>query len=137
MVLLRHGEKLYNGVKQLVAENLETLAKERIIPVFPTGMVKDGPQLSQESEILLKALKSVWDDHTSNMTRLGQILQYMVRDDILTRAYILTKAVGPRSHQIRERAPDVGRRTRPLLAPHPPLPDQGSSRQRGPKRNPI
>ncbi|KAL1732356.1 Cullin [Schizophyllum commune] len=79
MVLLRHGEKLYNGVKQLVAENLETLAKERIIPVFPTGMVKDGPQLSQESEILLKALKSVWDDHTSNMTRLGQILQYMDR----------------------------------------------------------
>jgi cullin 3 len=78
MVLYKEGDKLYNGMKALVAENLDKLAKEDIIPVFPTGASSDAMEKSQEAETLLKALKRVWDDHTSNMIKLGQILKYMV-----------------------------------------------------------
>ncbi|KAJ7227159.1 Cullin-domain-containing protein [Mycena pura] len=78
MVLHKHGEMLYNGVNQLVVENLQHLADSHIIPAFPSGASDETVQ-SQEAEMLLKALRHIWDDHTSNMVRLGQILKYMDR----------------------------------------------------------
>src|ERR1700721_674043 len=35
MVLYKHGAMLYDGVCALIVEHLETLARERIVPVFP------------------------------------------------------------------------------------------------------
>lgn len=81
LVLYKNGDILYRGMKKIVAENLDRLAKEKIISAFPTTGSGDPMQRSQENELLLKALKSVWDDHTSNMAKLGQILKYMVRRD--------------------------------------------------------
>lgn len=77
MVLNRHGEMLYRGVKQLVVENLESMAKERIIEVFPSGTTDVAVQ-SREDSVLLAEVKNVWEEHNSNMVRLGQILRYMV-----------------------------------------------------------
>ncbi|KAG6879880.1 pre-tRNA nuclear export protein [Termitomyces sp. T32_za158] len=77
MVLHKEGKMLYEGVKKLVAENLDQLAKEKITPVFPTGSNDDPMHQSQESDVFLKALRSIWDDHTRNMGKLGQILKYM------------------------------------------------------------
>ena len=75
MVLHKGGELLYKGVVGLVAENLDKLAKEQISPVFPSG----GSDIqSQEGEMLLKALRSVWDGHLGDMVKLSQILKYMV-----------------------------------------------------------
>ncbi|KAF5377370.1 hypothetical protein D9757_008038 [Collybiopsis confluens] len=80
LVLYKSGDILYRGMKQLVAENLDKLAVEQIQSAFPaTAQGGDPMQRSQENELLLKALKNVWDDHTSNMTKLGQILKYMDR----------------------------------------------------------
>lgn len=78
MVLYKQGEMLYKGVTELVIENLNKLAQVHIIPTFPTG-TKDAAVRSSEDELLLKALRNVWDDHTRSMVRLGQILKYMVR----------------------------------------------------------
>jgi cullin 3 len=78
MVLHKNGEMLYKGVNELVAENLDKLAKDEVIPVFPTGGNDDPMHESQKGEMLLKALRSIWDDHMGNMTKLGQILKYMV-----------------------------------------------------------
>jgi cullin 3 len=79
MVLYKKGDQLYDGVNQLVAESLDKLASEEVIPVFPsTG--SDILQQSQEGEILLKALRSIWDDHLGNMLKLSQILKYMVSE---------------------------------------------------------
>ncbi|PPQ69073.1 hypothetical protein CVT26_003548 [Gymnopilus dilepis] len=78
MVLYKSGDQLYNGVKQLVIENLEFLANTIIIPAF-TSATSDPAMQNTEEELLLKALRRVWDDHTSNMHRLGQILKYMDR----------------------------------------------------------
>lgn len=71
---------LYKGVTNLVTENLNKLAEVQIIPTFPTG-TKDALIQSSEDELLLKALKNVWDDHSTSMVRLGQILKYMVRSE--------------------------------------------------------
>ncbi|KAF8638268.1 hypothetical protein AX17_002290 [Amanita inopinata Kibby_2008] len=79
MVLYRHGDTLYNGLKNLVIENLSNLANEQIIPMFPSGGTYDSMQQSQEAELLCKAVASVHEDHCSNMVKLGQILKYMDR----------------------------------------------------------
>ncbi|KAI8980202.1 Cullin-domain-containing protein [Trametes punicea] len=79
MVLYKNGDKLYRGSTQLIAENLEKLAKEFIIPAFPAGVTDDPVQKSQEGEMLLKALKKVWDDHTSSLSKLRDVLKYMDR----------------------------------------------------------
>ncbi|EIW57578.1 Cullin-domain-containing protein [Trametes versicolor FP-101664 SS1] len=79
MVLYKNGDRLYKGASQLVAENLDKLAKEYIIPAFPTGVTNDPVQRSQEGEMLLKSLKKVWDDHTSSLSKLRDVLKYMDR----------------------------------------------------------
>ncbi|PSR75595.1 hypothetical protein PHLCEN_2v9075 [Hermanssonia centrifuga] len=79
MVLHKHGEQLYKGTCQLIAENLEKLAKQDIIPAFPSGGGGDLFQSSQEGEMLLKALRKVWDDHTSSLSKLRDVLKYMDR----------------------------------------------------------
>ncbi|KAJ3759276.1 Cullin, partial [Lentinula raphanica] len=78
LVLSNNGELLYRGMKRIVADNLQKLAKEQIITAFPTTSIADPTQRSQENELLMKALRNVWDDHTSNMTKLGQLLKYMI-----------------------------------------------------------
>lgn len=79
MVLHKSGEMLYKGTCQLIVENLDKLAKQEILPTFPTGSQEDAFQLSQEGETLLKALKKVWDDHISGLSKLRDVLKYMDR----------------------------------------------------------
>jgi len=78
MVLHRNGEMLYDGVCNLVAENLAELAKDEVFPAFPTGRSDDRMQQTQEGEMLLKALRRIWDDHIGSMSKLRDILKYMV-----------------------------------------------------------
>ncbi|KAJ3573649.1 hypothetical protein NP233_g2313 [Leucocoprinus birnbaumii] len=75
MVLNRQGNTLYNGLKDLVREHLKELADANIFPAFPVS----EEQQTHEGEMLLKALRKVWDDHTSSMIKIGQILKYMDR----------------------------------------------------------
>ncbi|KAF8501525.1 Cullin-domain-containing protein [Russula emetica] len=70
---------LYNGVRDLVIENLNRLAEETILPAFPSGLEQDPMQQSQEGERLLKAVHKVWSDHTDCMDKLSHILKYMDR----------------------------------------------------------
>jgi cullin 3 len=77
-VISKHGDIVYNGVNQLVAENLDLLAKMEVAPAFPTGGSDDPMHQTQEGERLLKAIKKVWDDHKGNMMKLSQVLRYMV-----------------------------------------------------------
>lgn len=78
LVLLKSGELLYKGTCELISANLEKLAKQDIIPAFPSG-TGDPIQRSQEGEMLLKALRKVWDDHVSSLSKLRDVLKYMVR----------------------------------------------------------
>jgi cullin 3 len=106
------GDKLYAGVRKLIAEHLDDLAQKDIVPTFPRSGVmtsnatlsssakphsqKDGAvqevgttsgptgpnvqsiEMVLEGERFLKALKALWEDHVSSMSKLRQILRYMV-----------------------------------------------------------
>ncbi|EKM58373.1 uncharacterized protein PHACADRAFT_252641 [Phanerochaete carnosa HHB-10118-sp] len=78
MVLMKNGERLYDGTCELIVSNLEKLAKQDIEPAFPSG-TGDPIQRSQEGEVLLKAVRKVWDDHTSSLSKLRDVLKYMDR----------------------------------------------------------
>ncbi|KAL0954954.1 hypothetical protein HGRIS_003887 [Hohenbuehelia grisea] len=79
LVLWKSGALLYKGVMELVVANLAKLAHEDVTPSFPTGAASDPVHQSHEAEMLLKALRRIWDDHTGNMTKLSQLLSYMDR----------------------------------------------------------
>lgn len=78
LVLYRAGDTLYKGACKLIAENLDKLAEQDIKSVFPSGSSDNAIQQSQESELLLKAVRKVWDDFTTSLLRLRDILRYMV-----------------------------------------------------------
>ena len=126
MVLHKNGERLYKGTTQLIADNLDKLANQFIIPAFPTNVSNDPLQKSQEGEMLLKSVKKVWDDHTSSLSKLRDVLRYMVRGlrDLLSRTSAEHLApAGPRLHQERERARDLGRRPERVHQTYRPCPN--------------
>jgi cullin 3 len=79
---------LYSGVKKLIAEHLAKLAEDKIVPTFPRSNVSSGAgklgggaeavERGVEGDRFLKALKSVWEDHTGSMRKLRDVLRYMV-----------------------------------------------------------
>ncbi|KAL7424536.1 hypothetical protein Q5752_000220 [Cryptotrichosporon argae] len=87
MVLFKHGDTLYSGVKALIAEHLEHLAATQIVPTFPRssgthgagklGSGADAVERVMEGDRFLKAVKGVWEDHTGSMRKLQDILKYM------------------------------------------------------------
>lgn len=98
MVLHKDGARLYEGITNLVSEHLKHEAVSRIQPAFPSSATgaatsdsanaQAGPSnhpdsmqqqaSAQEGEKFLAALKSVWDDHTACMSKLKDLLKYMV-----------------------------------------------------------
>lgn len=79
MVLYKQGDMLYNGVNKLVADNIDRLAEREVKPAFPATVTGgDSTQRSQEVERFLKALRSSWDDHIDGMSKLRDLLKYMV-----------------------------------------------------------
>jgi cullin 3 len=79
MVLTKNGPMLYNGVVDLVVQNLDRLSAEFIIPVFPSSLDKEPAERAHDNARLLKALTHVWEDHADSMEKIGSILKYMVR----------------------------------------------------------
>jgi hypothetical protein len=79
MVSSKQGRTLYEGTKALIVENLDKLAKAHIVATFPVGAVDDAVKVGTQGEQLLKAFRTVWDDHTSSMSKIRDILKYMVR----------------------------------------------------------
>lgn len=68
---------LYDGVVQLIAAHLARLTNEIIEPTFGTGNTADPFTRGQEGEMLVKAVRTVWDKHNSSMRKLGDIVKYM------------------------------------------------------------
>ncbi|KAF8309915.1 Cullin-domain-containing protein [Clavulina sp. PMI_390] len=81
MVSTKQGKTLYEGTKSLIVANLEKLAQKFIVPTFPMGSNAEGDAMQDatQGEQLLKAFRHVWDDHTSSMSKLKDILKYMDR----------------------------------------------------------
>lgn len=106
LVLHKQGKQLYDGVKDLITQNIVKLREGEVCPAFPRAPTAttssagasglaikglgaredaawDAASRSQEAERFLKALRSSWDDHVSSMSKLRDILKYMVRSLVL------------------------------------------------------
>ncbi|KAI9014744.1 Cullin [Gaertneriomyces semiglobifer] len=74
MVLHKQGEKLYNGVKEVISSLLVDMTRDTITPAFPQPLPGGG--LTGGSEFL-KSLRDTWQDHTTCMRMIRDILRYM------------------------------------------------------------
>ena len=69
---------LYNGVINLVIENLDRLTKEIIFPNLPSGPELDPMKRRCEDEKVLEAVYNAWSDHTDSMKRVIQVVDPLV-----------------------------------------------------------
>ncbi|XP_038222532.1 cullin-3-A [Zerene cesonia] len=65
MVLHKHGERLYTGLKEVVTHHLETKVREDVLHSLHNGF--------------LQTLNSAWTDHQTSMVMIRDILMYMDR----------------------------------------------------------
>lgn len=65
MVLHKHGERLYMGLKEVVSTHLETKVRTEV--------------LSSLQNNFLQTLNSAWNDHQTSMVMIRDILMYMDR----------------------------------------------------------
>lgn len=63
MILLKHGERLYNGMRETVSAHLETKVREDV--------------LSALNNNFLQTLDECWRDHQTSMVMIRDILMYM------------------------------------------------------------
>ena len=105
------GDQLYTGVKQLVAEHLDSLAEDRIVPAFPrssgthgAGKLGGGAEAverAMEGDRFLKSVKGVWEDHTGSMRKLKDVLRYMVSRHTEPSLTFRTRCTPPRRAYLR------------------------------------
>ncbi|KAI8086346.1 Cullin [Halteromyces radiatus] len=88
LTLHQHGERLYEGVKGVIADYLETVAEQSIVPAFVitagTAAGNGGSALNvidgsraDAGASFLKTVKLVWDDYTTAMTMIQYTLHYL------------------------------------------------------------
>uniref|UniRef100_A0A1Q3G3C5 Putative cullin n=1 Tax=Culex tarsalis TaxID=7177 RepID=A0A1Q3G3C5_CULTA len=65
MVLHKHGERLYTGLKDVVTQHLETKVREEVLRSFNSNF--------------LQTLNQAWNDHQTSMVMIRDILMYMDR----------------------------------------------------------
>lgn len=65
MVLHKHGERLYTGLKEVVTQHLETKVREDVLRSLHNNF--------------LQTLNQAWNDHQTSMVMIRDILMYMDR----------------------------------------------------------
>ncbi|KAG8228590.1 hypothetical protein J437_LFUL009295 [Ladona fulva] len=65
MVLHKHGERLYTGLKEVVTQHLETKVREEVLKSLHNNF--------------LQTLNTAWNDHQTSMVMIRDILMYMDR----------------------------------------------------------
>jgi cullin 3 len=65
MVLHKHGEKLYNGLREVVTLHLETKVRTDVLDSLHNNF--------------LQTLNAAWQDHQTSMVMIRDILMYMDR----------------------------------------------------------
>ncbi|KAI9357043.1 Cullin [Zopfochytrium polystomum] len=96
MVIHKHGDKLYNGVEGAIRDHLNGVTRSIIVPAFPIRKSASSSSASSSSSSnklgvtaevgalvggpdYLKTLRSVWEDHSTCMIMIRDILFYMDR----------------------------------------------------------
>lgn len=75
MVLHKHGERLYNGLREVIQDHM-TVVRERIVQ-------------SMNSGVFLETMADAWTDHTVAMVMIRDILMYMDRIYVAQNPHVL------------------------------------------------
>ena len=65
MVLHKHGERLYSGLKEVVTNHLESKVRQDVLQALNNNF--------------LQTLNAAWNDHQTSMVMIRDILMYMDR----------------------------------------------------------
>ncbi|RUP42813.1 Cullin repeat-like-containing domain protein, partial [Jimgerdemannia flammicorona] len=85
IILHKNGDKLYQGVRDIITQHLEAVARDQIAPALGvgarTGRTKAGSIRGASSDggaAFLNILKKAWEDYLTAIRLVGDILLYMV-----------------------------------------------------------
>lgn len=88
MVLHKHGERLYTGLREVVTNHLENKVKEKnsiFILKIASNLNRLNSKLKVRADVLaalrnnfLQTLNQAWNDHQTSMVMIRDILMYMV-----------------------------------------------------------
>lgn len=73
LVIHKWGERLYNGVKELIEQYLESEAETKVVPVL--GIADTSPA---EGVQVLKVMQKLWKHHVTCLLMMSDILVHMV-----------------------------------------------------------
>lgn len=82
MVLQKRADTLYNGVKGVISEHLEHVAETEVVPAFVKTAGTDARASADAGTSFLMTLKRVWNDHTTSMLMIRDILMYMDKNHV-------------------------------------------------------
>lgn len=96
MILLKHGERLYNGMRETVSAHLETKVREDVLKSLNNNF--------------LQTLDECWRDHQTSMVMIRDILMYMDKvyvknnevDSVYNLGLVLFRDIVVRHERIRD-----------------------------------
>jgi cullin 3 len=78
LVIHKWGERLYNGVKELIEQYLESEAETKVVPVL--GIADTSPA---EGGQVLKVMQKLWKHHVTCLLMMSDILVHMVTKNLI------------------------------------------------------
>lgn len=87
---------MYNAVAELISAHLEKETRDKIVPTFPHsttaiastsgtqagtgGAASENVAAAAAGQLFLDRLRDVWNDHIACMSKLRDVLKYLVRE---------------------------------------------------------
>lgn len=79
LTIRQFGERLYHDVEKVIADYLETTAEKNIVPAFiNSSSTSESSSTADAGASFLKTIKRVWDDFTTAIDLILQVLYYLV-----------------------------------------------------------
>ncbi|KAF9920567.1 Cullin-3 [Linnemannia zychae] len=89
LVIYKCGERLYNGIRGLIEQYLESEAKTKIVPVL--GIADTSPT---EGVQVLKVMQKLWKHHVTCLLMMSDIFVYMDRNFVPATGRLRTYDMG-------------------------------------------
>lgn len=77
LTIRQFGERLYHDVEREIAQYLESTAEKTIVPAFINSS-SESSSTADAGSAFLKTVKKVWDDFTTAINLILQVLYYLV-----------------------------------------------------------
>ena len=94
MVFQKRADTLYNGVKEVISDHLELVAETEVVPAFVKTTDNNARMSADAGTSFLMTLKRVWNDHTTSMLMIRDILMYMVGNTLKPHYFSSSSSAG-------------------------------------------